>query len=209
MSELLIELFSEEIPARMQVRAGDDLRKLVLDGLKAQGLAVSDARTFTTPRRLTLVVDGVPAGSAAVREEKKGPRVGAPEQAIQGFLKGAGFKSLDEATLIKDEKKGDYYVAVIEKAGRPAAEIIAGVLSDTIMKFPWPKSMRWGAGTLLWVRPLHSILCLLGGRVVPFTVAGIESGDTTEGHRFLSPGRLPRRLRLSASSARMGGRSTK
>jgi glycyl-tRNA synthetase beta chain len=190
MSELLIELFSEEIPARMQQRAAEDLRRLVVDGLKAQGLSVGDARTYATPRRLTLVVENVPAGSAALHEEKKGPRVGAPDAAIQGFLKGAGYKSLSEATLIKDEKKGDFYIAVIEKPGRPAADIVAGVVTETIAKFPWPKSMRWGAGTLLWVRPLHSILCLLGGHVVPFNVAGIESGDTTEGHRFLSPGRF-------------------
>ncbi len=190
MSELLIELFSEEIPARMQLRAGEDLRKLVVDGLKAQGLTVGTARVFITPRRLTLVIDDVPAGSAAVREEKKGPRTGAPDAAIQGFLKGAGFKSLDDATLVKDEKKGDFYIAVIEKPGRAAGEIISAVVTDTIAKFPWPKSMRWGTGALTWVRPLHSILCLLGGHIVPFKIANIESGDTTEGHRFLSPGRF-------------------
>ena len=190
MSELLIELFSEEIPARMQQRAADDLRRLVVEGMKAQGLSVGEARTYATPRRLTLLVDNVPAGSAAVREEKKGPRVGAPDAAIQGFLKGASYKSLSEATLIKDAKKGDFYVAVIEKPGLPAAQIIASAVTEAIAKFPWPKSMRWGAGSLLWIRPLHSILCLLGGRIVPFTVAGIESGDTTEGHRFLSPGRF-------------------
>ncbi len=190
MSELLIELFSEEIPARMQARAGEDLRRLVVDGLKAQGLSVGEARAFTTPRRLTLVIDKVPAGSAAVHEEKKGPRLGAPDAAIQGFLKGAGFKSLAEATLVKDEKKGDFYIAVIEKPGRPVADIIAAVVTETIAKFPWPKSMRWGSGTLVWVRPLHSILCLLGAKVVPFKVGDIDSGDTTEGHRFLSPGRF-------------------
>jgi glycyl-tRNA synthetase beta chain len=190
MSELLLELFSEEIPARMQARAADDLRRLVGDGLQAAGLATGEARCYATPRRLTLVIDNVPAGSAAVREEKKGPRVGAPEAAIQGFLKGAGLKSLDQATLVKDAKKGDFYVAVIDKPGQPAASIIAGVVADTIQKFPWPKSMRWGKGPLVWVRPLHSIVCLLGGKVVPFAVAGIESGNTTEGHRFLSPGRF-------------------
>ena len=190
MSELLIELFSEEIPARMQQRAADDLQRLVVDGLKVQGLMVGEARTYATPRRLTLVIDKVPAGSAAVREEKKGPRAGAPEAAIQGFLKGAGYQSLSEATLVRDEKKGDFYIAVIEKPGRPAADIIASVVTETIAKFPWPKSMRWGAGSLLWVRPLHSILCLLGGHIVPFQVASIESCDTTEGHRFLSPGRF-------------------
>ncbi|MEQ1614103.1 MAG: glycine--tRNA ligase subunit beta [Hyphomicrobiaceae bacterium] len=190
MSELLLELFSEEIPARMQARAAEDLGKLVGDGLKAAGLATGEMRTYTTPRRLTLVIDKVAAGSDAVREEKKGPRTNAPDQAIQGFLKGAGFKSLDEATLVKDAKKGDFYVAVIEKPGRPAADIIAAVVVDTIAKFPWPKSMRWGAGMLAWVRPLHSILCLLGGKVVPVVVGGIEASDSTEGHRFLSPGRF-------------------
>ncbi len=190
MSELLLELFSEEIPARMQARAAADLGRLVADGLKAQGLIIGAARTFATPRRLTLVIDGVPAGSAASREEKKGPRAGAPDAAIQGFLKSAGISSLDQATLVKDAKKGDFYVAVIEKPGRASAEIIASVVTETIQKFPWPKSMRWGSGTLLWVRPLQSILCLLGGNVVPFEIGGLTSCDTTEGHRFLSPGRF-------------------
>ncbi len=190
MSELLIELFSEEIPARMQQRAADDLRRLIVDGLKSQGLSVGEARTYATPRRLTLVIENVPAGSAAVREEKKGPRVGAPEAAIQGFLKGAGYKSLSEATLVKDEKKGDFYIAVIEKPGRGSGEILASIITETIAKFPWPKSMRWGSGSLVWVRPLHSILCVLGGHIVPLKVADIVSGDTTEGHRFLSPGRF-------------------
>jgi glycyl-tRNA synthetase beta chain len=123
-----------------------------------------------------------------VSEEKKGPRVGAPDMAIQGFLKTSGFKSLDEATLVTDAKKGDYYVAKIEKPGREAAAIIADVVTDAVNKFPWPKSMRWGSATLQWVRPLHSIICLLDGKVVPFTISGIESGNTTSGHRFLSPG---------------------
>jgi glycyl-tRNA synthetase beta chain len=188
MSELLLELFSEEIPARMQAKAGADLQKLVVDGLKAQGLAVGAARNFVTPRRLCLVIEGVPAKSADVSEEKKGPRVGAPDAAIQGFLKGAGFKSLDEATLIKDAKKGDYYVAKIDKPGRAAAAIIADVVTEAIHKFPWPKSMRWGSAPLQWVRPLHSIICLLAGKIVPLTVPGVTCGDTTSGHRFLSPG---------------------
>jgi glycyl-tRNA synthetase beta chain len=190
MSDLLIELFSEEIPARMQVRAADDLRKLMLDGFKTQGLDVGLARVFSTPRRLTLVVEGVANGSSGKREEKKGPRVGAPDQAIQGFLKSAGFKSLSEATLVKDEKKGDFYSAVIEKAGRPAADIVTDVLVDTVTKFPWPKSMRWGTSELLWVRPLQSILCLLDGRVVPLRIGELLATNTTEGHRFLSPGRF-------------------
>jgi glycyl-tRNA synthetase beta chain len=185
MAELLLELFSEEIPARMQARAADDLKRLVVDGLKAQGLETDDAQAFSTPRRLTLVVDGLPAKSPAVSEEKKGPRVGAPEAAIQGFLKGAGLKSIGEASVAKDDKKGDYYVARIEKLGRKAAEIIAALVPEVLGKFPWPKSMRWGSSrSFTWVRPLHSIICLLDGKVVPFEMAGIESGATTRGHRF-------------------------
>src|SRR5919201_3313394 len=160
MSELLLELFSEEIPARMQSRAADDLKRLVRDGLTAQGLAVGDAQAFATPRRLALVVEGVPARSPATTEERKGPRVGAPEPAIQGFLKSAGLKSTGEATVVSDPKRGDYYVARIEKPSRAARDIIAEVVPDVLRKFPWPKSMRWGAdaspGSFTWVRPLHS-----------------------------------------------------
>jgi glycyl-tRNA synthetase beta chain len=184
MSELLLELFSEEIPARMQARAAEDLRRLVVDGMKAQGLEVGEAQAFATPRRLALVVEGVPAKSPAVSEERKGPRVGAPEQAVQGFLKAAGLKSLGEAEVVKDEKKGDYYVARIERPGRKAAEIVAEVVPDAMRKFPWPKSMRWGSDTFQWVRPLHGIVCLLDGKVVPFEIAGVKSGAATRGHRF-------------------------
>lgn len=190
MSELLLELFSEEIPARLQARAADDLRRLMLDGLKAKGLEVGEARAFATPRRLALVVNDVPKHSPAISEEKKGPRVGAPEQAVQGFLKSAGLASVDEAVIVKDEKKGDFYLARIDKPGRPAAEIIAEVLRETILNFPWPKTMRFnakldGGGELRWIRPLHSIVLLLGGKVVPFEIAGIKSGATTRGHRFM------------------------
>ena len=187
MSELLLELFSEEIPARMQVKAADDLRRLVIEGLKARGLETGEARSFSTPRRLTLVIDRVPAQSPAISEEKKGPRVGAPEQAVAGFLKSAGLASLNDAEIVKDEKKGDYYAAKIEKPGRAAPEIIAETVADVMAKFPWPKSMRWGSSPFQWVRPLQSILCLLGGTVVPFEVAGIHSGAETRGHRFLGP----------------------
>ncbi|MBR2534608.1 MAG: glycine--tRNA ligase subunit beta [Hyphomicrobium sp.] len=187
MSELLLELFSEEIPARMQVKAADDLRRLVVDGLKARGLETGDAQSFSTPRRLTLVIAGVPAKSPAISEEKKGPRVGAPEQAVAGFLKSAGLASLSEAEIVKDEKKGDFYVAKIEKAGRPAADIIAETILDVMNKFPWPKSMRWGSEPFQWVRPLQSIICILGGKVVPFEIAGLSSGNETRGHRFLGP----------------------
>lgn len=190
MSELLLELFSEEIPARLQVRASEDFRRLMVDGLKAKGLEVGEARAFATPRRLTLVIADVPKKSPAISEEKKGPRVGAPEQAVQGFLKSAGLASIDEATIVKDEKKGDFYLARIEKPGRAAGEIIAEVLRDTILNFPWPKTMRFNAkldngGELRWVRPLHSIILLLDGKVVPFEIAGIKSGNVTRGHRFM------------------------
>ncbi len=184
MSELLLELFSEEIPARMQLRAAEDLKRLIGDGLKAQGLVTGNAQAYATPRRLTLAIDGVPDTSPAIAEEKKGPRVGAPEQALQGFLKGAGLAAISDAEIVKDAKKGDYYVARINKPGRPAAEIIAAVVTETLAKFPWPKSQRWGSGTFTWVRPLQSIICLLGGKIVPLEAGGIASGDTTRGHRF-------------------------
>lgn len=184
MSELLLELLSEEIPARMQSRAADDLKKLVVEGLNAQGLGSGAVHSFATPRRLALVVEGLPAASPAVSEERKGPRVGAPEAAVQGFLKSAGLTSLDQAAVVSDPKKGEFYVARIEKPGREAAAIVAEVIPAVLAKFPWPKSMRWGNGTFHWVRPLQSIVCLLGGKVVPFEVAGVASSNTTRGHRF-------------------------
>jgi glycyl-tRNA synthetase beta chain len=184
MAELLLELFSEEIPARMQARAADDLKRLVTEGLRAQGLDVGEAHSFATPRRLALAVEDVPAQSPAVSEERKGPRVGAPEQAVAGFLKAAGLASLGEAEIVKDEKKGDYYVARLEKPGRPAAEITAEVVAGVLAKFPWPKSMRWGSGTFQWVRPLKSIICLIDGKVVPLEVAGLRASNATRGHRF-------------------------
>ncbi len=190
MPELLLELFSEEIPARLQARAADDLRRLVTDGLKARGLEIGEAESFATPQRLALVIDDVPTKSPAVSEERKGPRVGAPEAAVKGFLKAAGLAALSEADVVKDEKKGDYYVARTKKPGRKAAEIIAEVVTETVGQFPWPKSMRFNrlldnGSELRWIRPLHSIVCLLGGKVVPFEIAGIKSGKTTSGHRFL------------------------
>ncbi|TGD42387.1 glycine--tRNA ligase subunit beta [Pseudotabrizicola sediminis] len=189
MSDLLIELFSEEIPARMQARARDDLKKLMTDGLVEAGLTYAHAGAFSTPRRLTLAVEGLSAESRAVREERKGPNTSAPAQAVEGFLRAAGL-TLDQLEKRAD-KKGEVYFAVIEKPGRKAPEIIAEVLEGVIRNFPWPKSMRWGNGSLRWVRPLHSILCLLsdegGAEVVPLTVDGIVSGNTTRGHRFLSP----------------------
>jgi len=187
--DLLIELFSEEIPARMQRRAAEDLKKLVTDGLVEAGLTYAAAASFSTPRRLTLAVEDMLAASPRQVEERKGPRADAPEKAIEGFLRGAGLTrdQLEE----RDTPKGAILFAKIEKPGRPAAKIVAEVLEQTIRNFPWPKSMRWGAGTLKWVRPLHSILCITsdeaGASVVPLEVDGIPSGDTTRGHRFLAP----------------------
>ncbi|MFM9849447.1 MAG: glycine--tRNA ligase subunit beta, partial [Hyphomicrobiaceae bacterium] len=207
MSELLLELFSEEIPARMQGRASEDLKRLVVEGLKAQGLEVGKAQAFATPRRLTLVVEGVPAKSPGVSEERKGPRVGAPAQAIAGFVKSAGLASIEEATVVKDEKKGDFYVVRIEKAGRPATEVIAPVIAEVLWAFPWQKSMKWGESeewqarvtdkaltttssvrigqVFKWVRPLHSIVCLLDGKIIDDLIVGpVKAGAITRGHRF-------------------------
>src|SRR5215468_8964008 len=191
MPDLLIELLSEEIPARMQARAADDLEKLVTDKLIAAGLLYEGAKAFVTPRRLALAVAGVPVRQPDIREEKKGPRVGAPEAAIQGFLRAAGLKSIAEAK-VQPDKKGDFYLAVVEKTGRPAIDVIAEIVPEVVKGFPWPKSMRWGSGDLSWVRPLHSIVATFGPEteepeVVPFAVDGIGAGDVTFGHRFLSP----------------------
>jgi glycyl-tRNA synthetase beta chain len=183
-SELLIELFSEEIPARMQARAAEDLQRLMVTGLGARGLGVGAAMSFATPRRLTLVVQGVPEMSPAVSEERKGPRVGAPDAAIQGFLKSAGLGSIDQAQVVEDGKRGSYYMARIEKPGQPAPVLIADVLKETLEKFPWPKSQRWGSGHFQWVRPLHSIICLYAGKVVPLEAGGVASSNVTRGHRF-------------------------
>jgi glycyl-tRNA synthetase beta chain len=192
MPDLLIELFSEEIPARMQTRAAEDLKKRVTDGLVEAGLTYAHASAFSTPRRLTLALEGMLAESPTVREERKGPKVGAPEKAIQGFLRGAGL-TMDQLEE-RETPKGAVYFATIEKPGRPAAEIVAEVLENTIRNFPWPKSMRWGAGSLRWVRPLHSILSIIsdeaGTEIVPLEVDGIKAGDTTEGHRFMGAGRF-------------------
>jgi glycyl-tRNA synthetase beta chain len=196
MPDLLLELFSEEIPARMQARAAEDLRKAVTDRLVDAGLLYEGAKAFVTPRRLALAVQGVPVRQPDRREEKKGPRVGAPDQAIAGFLKAAGLKSIGEAK-VQPDKKGDFYVAVVEKPGRPALDVLSEILPEVIKTFPWPKSMRWGAqsknpGALRWVRPLHSIVATFGPEteepdIVPFTVGGVSAGNVTRGHRFLAP----------------------
>jgi glycyl-tRNA synthetase beta chain len=194
--DLLLEFFSEEIPARMQARAAEDLKKLITDKLVAAGLTYDGAKAFATPRRLALAVAGIPARQPDVKDERKGPKVGAPEQAIAGFLRAAGLTSIDQAKVQAD-KKGDFYVAVIDKPGRPAIEVIADIVPEVAKAFPWPKAMRWGEasanpGSLNWVRPLHSIVAMFGPEteepdIVPFTVGEVKSGDTTFGHRFMAP----------------------
>jgi glycyl-tRNA synthetase beta chain len=197
MPDLLLELFSEEIPARMQAKAADDLRRMVTDKLVAEGLVYEGAKAFATPRRLTLTVHGIPARQSDLKEERKGPRVGGPEAAIAGFLKATGLASLDEAKIQRDPKKGDFYVALIEKPGRATLDVLADMLPVIVRTFPWPKSMRWGErsarpGALQWVRPLHSIVATFGmeteePEVVKFELPGVEIGQTTFGHRFMAP----------------------
>lgn len=182
MADLLLELFGEEIPARMQVRAGDDLKRLVCAGLKAAELPFAGAEAFVTPRRLILHITGLPQAQPDVREERRGPRVDAPEKAIEGFLRGSG---LSRAQCEEREMpKGTFLFAIIERRGRPASEVMSEILPAAFADLPWPKSMRWGTGTTRWVRPLHSILALFDGAVVPLTFAGVHSGDQTRGHRF-------------------------
>jgi glycyl-tRNA synthetase beta chain len=197
MPDLLLELFSEEIPARMQAKAADDLRRMVTDKLVAEGLVYEGAKAFATPRRLTLTVHGIPARQADLKDERKGPRVGGPEAAIAGFLKATGLSSIDEAQIQRDPKKGDFYVALIEKPGRATSDVLADILPVIVRTFPWPKSMRWGArsartNSLSWVRPLHAITATFGLEteepdIVKFAVDGIETGQTTFGHRFMAP----------------------
>jgi glycyl-tRNA synthetase beta chain len=197
MPDLLLELFSEEIPARMQAKAADDLRRMVTDKLVAEGLVYEGAKAFATPRRLTLTVHGVPARQSDLKEERRGPRVGGPDAAIAGFLKATGLASIDEAKIQRDPKKGDFYIALIEKPGRATLEVLAEMLPVIVRTFPWPKSMRWGErsarpSALQWVRPLHAIVATFGLEteepdVVTFAVDGIEAGQTTYGHRFMAP----------------------
>ncbi|HEX2148481.1 MAG TPA: glycine--tRNA ligase subunit beta [Pseudorhizobium sp.] len=209
MPDLLLELRSEEIPARMQRKAAGDLKKLVTDALVEAGLTYEGAREYWTPRRLALDIRGLTARSADQREEIKGPSTKAPEQAVHGFLRKAGLSSVSEAQVVSDPKKGDFYVAVIAKPGRAAEEIIADVMPGIIRNFPWPKSMRWGAASmpkgarfggidgkgsesLRWVRPLQSIVCVFGPehdetQVIPFEIDGLVAGNTTYGHRFHAP----------------------
>jgi glycyl-tRNA synthetase beta chain len=197
MPDLLLELFSEEIPARMQRQAADELKKLVTNALVDRGLTYEGAAAYATPRRLALQVVGLPGRQPDLREERKGPRVGAPEAAIAGFLKSAGLASLDQAKIEKDKKGAEFYLAVIERPGAETIEVLAEILPGVIKSFPWPKSMRWGVASertdsLRWVRPLHSIVATFGPEtetpeVVPFEVDGIRSGGVTRGHRFMAP----------------------
>ncbi|KKB82637.1 glycyl-tRNA synthetase subunit beta [Devosia limi DSM 17137] len=192
MPELLLELFSEEIPARFQRRAADDLKKAVTNGLVDAGLVYEGAKAFVTPRRLALTVTGLPARSPDTREEKKGPKVGAPQPAIDGFLRAAGLNSIDQAKIESDPKKGDFYVALIEKPGAGAIELLSAMLPKILADFPWAKSMRWGTGTFSWVRPLRAITATFGAEneepeIIPFATNELQAGQTTYGHRFLAP----------------------
>ncbi|WP_108462044.1 glycine--tRNA ligase subunit beta [Devosia naphthalenivorans] len=192
MPELLLELFSEEIPARFQRRAADDLRKAVTNGLVDAGLVYEGAKAFATPRRLALTVTGLPARSPDTREEKKGPKVGAPQPAIDGFLRAAGLQSIDQAKVESDPKKGDFYVAQINKPGADAVALLSAILPKVLTDFPWAKSMRWGTGSFNWVRPLRAITATFGSEnedpvVISFDSNELTSGQTTFGHRFLAP----------------------
>ncbi len=202
MPQLFLEFISEEMPARMQTRAGADLERLLTERLAAEGFAPESVTAYVSPRRLAIVAQGVAAVSAPVREERKGPRVGAPEGAIAGFLRSAGLASLDEAQVIED-RKGAYYVAVVQRPGRRVQEVIGPVVADIVRGFPWPKSMRWGEGDLRWVRPLHRIVCLFDGAVAPVTLDGVSVGNETVGHRFHAPG-LIRVSDFASYKARLG-----
>ncbi|MGO8953981.1 MAG: glycine--tRNA ligase subunit beta [Rhodomicrobium sp.] len=201
MPDLLLELFSEEIPARMQARAAEDLARMMTEALSQAGLSVGSARSCSGPRRIAFIAEGLPPESASTVEERKGPRVGAPEKAVEGFLRAAGLTSLEQCQIAGDPK-GGYYLARTEKPGRPAASIIAEAVPGIVRKFPWPKSMRWGSGRVRWVRPLHSILCLFGDEPVEFEVDGIKSGGFTYGHRFLSGEKVtePKTVKVSKIS---------
>src|SRR6201990_1936718 len=199
MPDLLLELFSEEIPARRQAKAADDLRRMVTDKLVAEGLVYEGAKACATPRRLALTVHGIPARQPDLKSERRGPKIGAPDAAVQGFLRAAGLKSLDEAKVQRDPK-GDFYIALIEKPGRATLDVLADMLPVIVRTFPWPKSMRWGErsarpGALQWVRPLHAIVATFGPEteepdVVKFAIDSIEAGQTTYGHRFMAPGAI-------------------
>ncbi len=197
MPDLLLELFSEEIPARMQGQAARDLQTQALEALQSHGLVSSGAQAFSTPRRLVLHVAGLPARQPDTRQEKRGPRLGAPQAAIDGFLKSAGLQTIAEAQIETDEKKGSFYIARTERPGRPTIDILSEIIPALIRSFPWPRSMRWGESSrqrdsLRWVRPLHAIVCTFGPEteepdIVPFAVDGIRASNITRGHRFMAP----------------------
>jgi glycyl-tRNA synthetase beta chain len=184
--QLLLELFCEEIPARMQKRAADDLKDLITNGLKDASLSFEDAHGYVTPRRLAIVVDGIPEAQPDVSEERRGPRVDAPEKAIDGFLKGNGV-TLDQCEK-RDTGKGEFWFAVIDRKGRPTADVLKTLLPETIHKLSWQKSMRWGEGSFRWVRPLQRVMCVLDGELLALEIAdGIPCGNVTSGHRFMGP----------------------
>ncbi len=191
MPQLLFELFSEEIPARMQKRAAEDLKRLLMDALTKAGFMPTGIETFSAPRRLAAVVEGLPERTADISEERKGPKVGSPEQALAGFLRGAGLNDMSQARIVSDAKKGDFYVADLVKPGQATPDVLAALLPDIISNFPWAKSMRWGEGTLRWVRPLHRIVAVFNGEIIPFEIDGIVAGNVTEGHRFHGNGTFP------------------
>ncbi|MFP5469056.1 MAG: glycine--tRNA ligase subunit beta, partial [Alphaproteobacteria bacterium] len=185
MPELLLELFCEELPARMQARAAQDLQRLITDGLTAAGLAFDGVKSFVTPRRLCFVANGIPAVQPTRTEERKGPRVGSPQAAISGFLSSTGLTL--EQLEVRAVGKAEFYFAVTERKGSPSAQVVAEIVEKTVREFPWPKSMRWGSGSLRWVRPLHSILCCFDGAPLTFEIDGVKAGDATRGHRFMAP----------------------
>src|SRR6266567_7979394 len=187
--ELLLELLSEEIPARMQRRAIEDLTQLVRAKLAEAEIPAQTLRGYVTPRRLTLIADGIPAQQPDRSEERRGPRVGAPPQAIEGFLRASGLVSIEECE-IRDPGRGEFYFAVVERPGRPAAAILPELLRAAIAELPWPKSMRFSGSSLRWVRPLASVVCLFDGTVLPLALDEVPVGRTTRGHRFLSDGEI-------------------
>ncbi|MDD9329618.1 MAG: glycine--tRNA ligase subunit beta, partial [Bartonella sp.] len=199
MSDLLLELFSEEIPAQMQRKAASDLKKCVTDKLMNAGLTYKATCEYWTPRRLTLNILGLSKSSPDVHEERKGPNVQSPQQVIDAFLRATGLNDISKVHIAHDDKKGNFYIAKTTKKGRLAEEIIADILPDIIYNFPWPKSMRWGQesaknGSLKWIRSLQNILCVFGSamgetKIIPFTVGSLKSNNLTYGHRFLSNGK--------------------
>ncbi|MEJ0059570.1 MAG: glycine--tRNA ligase subunit beta [Terricaulis sp.] len=190
MPQLLLELFSEEIPARMQKRAEEDLARALTEKLKAAGLKPEAVRTFSSPRHLGAIVENLEARASDVNEERKGPRVGAPEQALAGFLKSAGLARIEDAEIVSD-KKGDFYVAHIQRAGRDTPAILAEIVPEIVRAFPWPKSMRSQSSDLQWVRPLHNILCVFAGAPVKIALDGVGNEPVTWGHRFHAPAAIP------------------